>query len=156
MKKSLVCKLLLIACSYLILLLSSCDRSNLTETLQPKIENILWTLQAFQQADGKILVRSDFLIWDREDYHITFQDDMRVGGKASTNLYGSTYEISDTGWLRIADSINATAINVPSEGIADEYLIALGKANSYESEGNTLRIFYNNLHRVMVFSGEVE
>ena len=156
MKKSLVRKLVLIGCSFLILSHLACDHSNPVETLQPKIENILWTLQAFQQTDGKILVRSDFLIWDREDYHITFQDDMRFGGTVSTNWYSSTYEISDTGWLRIADSINATSVGVPSEGIAIEYLDALMKANSYESEGNTLRIFYGNPHRVMVFSSEVD
>ena len=156
MKKSLVCKLVLIGCSFLILLLSGCDHSNPIETLQPKIENILWTLQAFQQTDGKILVRSDFLIWDRKDYTITFQDDMRVGGRVSSNSYGSTYEISDTGCLRISDRIFSTNVGVPSEGIADEYLLALGETNSYESEGNTLRIFYGNPHQVMVFSGEVD
>ena len=97
MKMCLVCKHLLIACSFLILLLLGCEHSNPIETLQPNIKNRLWTLQAFQQTDGKILIRSDFLIWEREDYTITFQDDMGVGGTASTNTYHSTYEISDIG-----------------------------------------------------------
>ena len=140
MKRSLICRLLLICGSLLILPLLACDHSNPIETLQPNIKNILWTLQAFQQADGKILVRSDFLIREREDYTITFQDDVKVGGRVSSNVYGSTYEISDTGLLRIADVIY-TNVGEPSEGIGDEYRNALAEANSYESEGNTLRIF---------------
>ena len=156
MKKSLICKLLLIGCSFLILPLLACKHGSAIETLQPKIENILWTLQAFEKIDGKILVRSDFLIWEHEDYNITFKDDIRVGGTASTNTYHSTYVISDTGLLDISNQIPTTKIGEPSEGIGNEYRRALAEANSYESEGNTLRIFHGNPHRVMVFSSEAE
>jgi hypothetical protein len=137
--------------------LAGCEKKVLEFELQPKINNILWTLQVFEKRNADILIPSDFIIQEgREAYTITFHDDMTVTGTASTNRYSSTYEISDTGWLRISKYIRTTGVNEPKEGIGDDFRVGLRKAHSYERRGNVLRVYYGDKRRVMIFLTEGE
>ena len=135
---------LLLGCA---LTLAGCDE-NTDLDQDTEMVNIEWVLQSIE-VPGTTPIDID----SKKVYSIHFTEDYQFSGIADCNEYYGTYTISDT------DSLSIVPLGITYKGcgesIHEEYYYILQFIHSYQTNNNTLLLYYGENNSILNYIRDI-
>lgn len=121
------------------------------ENNSPELKNINWEISSFEQLNGNVLSKKEFIVESKmENYFLIFSDSSTFEGSVSTNRIYGEYTVGDNNSIQMYD-ILTTLVGIPTGSYSHEYYSALSKVYAYKLYFNSLTLFYSSKNRKIVF-----